>query len=780
MNFPIADKLSLGKVGIPGLLTLLLALSFALTLAFTQVVSSVLPVTPAGFAPDKTWLSVSRGEPNAIVGMLRFSHRQIESIDATFPQLSLIAASGAVKTELIVDGQRRDAWVEFVNPKAFIGSGVRIGRAPLGDKDSFCIPSERWLRAQGDAPASIGVGESVMPLIGSVDARLRMFAGLEAAEIWCSWDTATGVLVPIEEKAQAKEVPLYGLFVGSTDQGSLLQWRERSRSIELPMTMARGVEREALTSLDGWVTHPAIQREAVERAFSLSLLARGFLLFSIGLVIFVSFARVRRNSVGLKVRYAIGARRGDILLPSALMHLRAFLASLLIGGGAAKAMAAALWQDPVLAVARISGEPLFGDGLLRALSVSIGLAFLSLSVDSAFILRYSRTSRLDLSPKAALNGMRATRVPTALITVFMFLASWALLSQVSNLREPRPSQFGVSDSSSLVQLRFKPDTWVSERIIKSDALLSVAREIAELNHGSPIAAVESYPGYALSLDSGDIVLEDEQTCGDAAEILRASEELLPALRVPLIAGRAPALRAEMAISNARAARCFGSVDRALGARLRLNGQWCTVVGVFRNFDWQLGRSARSEFLAPLPDLPMNPGFVTSSDLMPEQLKSILMNRLGSVQPNLREILVEPFPEVVAGLYRNETAQARQLAILAALMSLACILASSAYFSSIFRDRRPLLALYVAAGATTGTLFRRCLLPLAFIASFACFAAAVPGVRLVVFAPTPAFDGSVWLIAGAGATAVLLITSISAWQLGAALSRGALMSELKAA
>ena len=70
--------------------------------------------------------------------------------------------------------------------------------------------------------------------------------------------------------------------------------------------------------------------------------------------------------------------------------------------------------------------------------------------------------------------------------------------------------------------------------------------------------------------------------------------------------------------------------------------------------------------------------------------------------------------------------------------------------------------------------------MAFIASFACFAAAVPGVRLVVFAPTPAFDGSVWLIAGAGATAVLLITSISAWQLGAALSRGALMSELKAA
>lgn len=78
---------------------------------------------------------------------------------------------------------------------------------------------------------------------------------------------------------------------------------------------------------------------------------------------------------------------------------------------------------------------------------------------------------------------------------------------------------------------------------------------------------------------------------------------------------------------------------------------------------------------------MNLGFVVSGDMSSASLKALLMNRLGSVQANLREVLVDAFPDVSAELYQNETAQARQLAMLAALMALACIVASSAYFTS---------------------------------------------------------------------------------------------------
>ena len=183
---------------------------------------------------------------------------------------------------------------------------------------------------------------------------------------------------------------------------------------------------------------------------------------------------------------------------------------------------------------------------------------------------------------------------------------------------------------------------------------------------------------------------------------------------------------------------------------------------------------------PLPELPMNLGFVVSGDMSPASLKSLLMNRLGSIQANLREVLVDAFPDVSAELYQNETAQARQLAMLAALMALACIVASSAYFTSLFIDRRPLLALYVASGATTHVLLRQCLLPLSLITLGACVAIAIPGARVLDLHPTPVIHGSVGPAGWAAISTLLLVTSIAAWQLVAAIRRPALMRELNAA
>lgn len=381
--------------GVPWLLTLLLALAFALTLLVTQVAASLVTTIPAGFSKPKQWLSVSRGEPDSDVGMLPFSRRQIDAIVTAFPSMAFIAASGAIRTELRVNGQLMDAWVEFVSPSAFAESGVHLlDRTLPDDGDSYCIPFERWPRTHGIVPPSIGIGENEIPVVGTVDGKLRMFAGVGVTEIWCSWDLAAGVLVPEGETTQAQEVPLYALFAGSGNSESLVEWRERTRALELPMTMGRGLEHQALTSLQGWVTHPAIQRDAVRRASNLSVISIGFLVFSTGLVLFVSFARVRRMSVSLKVRYAIGARRLDILWPAVAMHGRALACALLLGSLLAKVMEAALWQDPVLAVARVSGEPLFGGGLVVALIAAAAMALLSLCVDCVFILKYARTSRL--------------------------------------------------------------------------------------------------------------------------------------------------------------------------------------------------------------------------------------------------------------------------------------------------------------------------------------------------------------------------------------------------
>lgn len=767
--------------GVPWLLTLLLALAFALTLLVTQVAASLVTAIPAGFSESKQWLSVSRGEPDPDVGMLPFSRRQIEAIVTAFPSMAFIAASGAIRTELRVNGQQMDAWVEFVSPSAFAEGGVPLRDRTLpGAGDTYCIPSERWQRTHGVVPPSLGIGGTDVPMVGSVDGKLRMFAGVGVTEIWCSWDLAAGVLVPEGEATQALEVPLYALFAGSGNPESFVEWRERTRALELPMTMGRGLQNQALTSLEGWVTHPAIQRDAVRRASSLSLISMGFLVFSTGLVLFVSFARVRRTSVSLKVRYAMGARRVDILWPAVAMHARALACALLLGGLLAKVMEAALWQDPVLAVARVSGEPLFGDGLVVALIAAAAMALLSLCVDCVFIRKYARTTRLDLSPRSALSGLRATRLPVAIMAAFLFLASWALISQAGNWAAPAPSEFGVSDSASMVRLRFKPDTWVSERTIPAEVLQSLTREWTQWHPGSAIAAVESYPGFALSLDVGGIQLEGERVCGRASEILRATEGLLPALNVPVLAGRPPQIPTEMAMSATRAARCFGSIKRALGARLRLNGEWSSVVGVCRDFNWHLGRAPKTDFLAPLPELPMNLGFVVSGDLSKASLKSLLMNRLGSIQANLREVLVDAFPNVSAELYQNEIAQARQLAMLAALMALACIVASSAYFTSLFDDRRPLLALYVATGATTRVLLRQCLLPLSLITLGACVAIAIPGSRILDLHPTPVMQGSIGLAGWAALSTLLLVTAIAAWQLGAAIRRPALMRELNAA
>lgn len=765
---------------IPWLLTALLAFAFALTLIHHHVYSSLVTSFPAGFAKGKTWLSVSRGEPTALLGLKKFSRRQVEEIQSAFPDLQIIAASGAAKTEIMVDGQRMEAWIEFVSPHAFVDSGIDVhGYAASKVDDYFCIPSERWHDALGKVPKQIGVDDGELVLVGSVTPRFRLFAGVSQADMWCSWNGSEGVLVPRAEAAQASDLPLYAVFVGSSDPLALVEWRERTRAIDLPMTLSRGREMATLISIKGWVTSPSVQRDAIQRASLLGLIFAGFLLFSIGLVLFVSFARVRHASVSLKVRYALGARRFGLLLPSILLHIRSLFAALLAGSLLAMVLAKALWHDPVLANAKISAEPLFGSGMLPALAVASGLTLLSLVVDSGFILKYAHTSRLDLSPREAMSGLRTARLPAALMACFMFIASWAAIAQVSNLRAPHPSAFGVNDDVFLAQLRFKPGTWVSERTIPRETILDVAREFSVEGADVAIAAVESIPGYAVSLDVGDIRREDGVVCSDASDILRSTETLLDVLKVPLVTGRPPTLSDEMAMSVARAETCFGSVDRALGSPLLVNGRKVTIVGVYRDFNWHLGRSGTSGFLASLPDPALNLSFVTSTDLSPDHIKSLVFNNLHGVQPNLREVVVDSLPTIAAALYESDTAQARQLAILATLMALACIATSSAFFASIFRDRRPLVALYVATGATNDVLGRTCLLPFTFIALCACFAISLMGLLIPEGIPDHIFRGDYLAAAFAALFTIVGITLIAAGHLFSVVRQRDLMRELKA-
>ncbi len=177
--------------GTPWLLVGVLAGCFGLALISALLREAIAPDVLAGVRADLHWMSVSNGEVDATVGLRYFSREQVEMLAHRFPGHALIAASVATRQEVQSGSDRLTASVQFVHPRAFELARVRLEGATPG-AGQWCVAAADWTRRHAQGARTLTLGGHDVALTGHADARLRMFAGFEPVDLWCTWDLVGG------------------------------------------------------------------------------------------------------------------------------------------------------------------------------------------------------------------------------------------------------------------------------------------------------------------------------------------------------------------------------------------------------------------------------------------------------------------------------------------------------------------------------------------------------------------------------------------------------------
>jgi hypothetical protein len=685
---------------------LVLTLAVVASNVGSQLRTAIEPASLTGFGIDSKWFSVSNGEPEPSVGLRWFTRRQIMRLSEYFPHHRMLAASVADRIPVEVDGQSLNPNLQFIKPDNFALSGIRLlERAIARDDSSFCVPSARWVRRTGIRDGWMTLGTERVRLFGQVDASFAMFAGTSAVDIWCSWDLASGLLAGVTN-AVAEDVPLYWLYVGADDDNAEAEWRSRSLSIELPRVMGRGSELHQLKTLPGMVNHPAIQAAALARIDRIASMAAVFLAFGICFTLFVAQQQLLKDHKQWAIRYVLGARPAALVKPTLAEIAVAFLVAMMLGTLAATAVVRLLWRDATLAEARFSGAI---DGFVvgwPGIIIAAGLSLLAVVIECTSILRLANASRFDVNSKAALPGVRRLHLSTAILCGFSFIAAWGLVSQLPYVGPPEAADFGIGGQPTLFLPRFAPDFPVFERSVRADQLHQLTGLLSEAIGGAPVAVTETMPGSSGANFPGALNKSDGSECGISAEILRTNEAFPAVAGMRLVSGRFPKGADELALSARKARQCFGDTQRALSQQLIFGDRARSVVGVYDQFDWNLGSSASSEFMVPLSPAPLTYFFVARAGTDPDQIQRELTQRLRELQPRILSIDVQSLDDISAQLHRAEIIQARLLASASAALAFACLLAAGMVFAVTYSGLKSVLALHLALGATPIQLIRR--------------------------------------------------------------------------
>lgn len=762
-------------------LCILLALGLAFALAALQLREAIAPQQLAGFNSELKWLSVSNEAIDENVGLRPFTRKQVEALVQAFPQHALIAATMAAEFDVLVDRQPARPNIQFVRPEAFAIGGVHLLGTVLPAGESFCVASQRWReRGHQDARTVTLAGARELALQGSVDPRLLMFAGLSSVDIWCSWDLVGGTVLPEQSQEQLAEQPIYWLYVGAADANGLSQWRARTAAIELPRVMGLPGRPHKLVSLDGWVNHPSIQRAALDRLQRLESLGFLFIGFGLALTLFLALQRARRRRTEMAVRSALGASLRQLLLPVVHAHLWSGVLGLVLGSFGALLLTHLLWMDASFTEARFSGVSLAQLSWRSALALYALLWTLSLAWEVVAVASVARARRLDAS-REALPGLHGVRAPLALLLAFGFVAAWAILSQLATTLSPRGVDFGLPAGLRLTTNRFQPGGNVFDHMLTAAQLRQLASDV-EHSLGDDFAIAENYPSYTGAVFPGTVKGADGSECGQAGEVLRGTDKLLPRLVPGMLVGAAPAARGQMAVSRTRAIRCFGTVERALGARLSLPGEHFDVVGVYPDIDWNLGRGMRSAFVAPLSAAPLSFGGVAFAGTADSVVAAVMTQHLKALKPDLVDVGISDFDSIAAGLYRADVVQARMLTVLGSLLGIGAMLACAALFAVLLGERRAALALHLALGASPARLLRHWLSPLLLLGAVGTLLLPWCGVALVrrSSALGVLFDIQPQAPWSAAVLTVLAIVAIATWHLLRVLRSPRLVAELHGA
>lgn len=767
---------------VPWMLCAVLALMLGFGLTAAQVRETIAPGLPAGVHSPLRWASISNGEINKNIGFRQFAKVQVEFLAGAFPDHRLIAATAAAPIEVRVDDEVMQPRIQFIDPQAFVDAGVRVTGRSIGSADApFCVASERWHQVHGHRQGRLRIGENDLLLSGSVDPRFRMFAGVEAADLWCSWDQV-GLFLGAQDGIETAEIPTFWVYVGSADANGERQWRERAAAIDMPNGYSRGFAVKELQTLDAWVGHPVVQQAAVQRLARLQSLAILFVSFGLALTLFIAAQRMRARHHELALRCAIGARKRHLIGPVLHSHLAALVLSLPLGIALAWLLTRLIWLDASLAEARFSGATIWDVPWWPLLALWLGLASLSAALDLLLVLALSKGRLLDVSAKSALLGLGRSRTASAVVVGFAFVALTVLCAQGGGVSPPGGIDYGLPDDLRLLGVHFDSDVGVFERALPGEQLQQIASTIDRSLEGQRFAVVDMYPGYQDAAFPGSLKRQDGEECGSTAELLRGSQGLLSQLSVGFALGTAPIAAGDIALSESRAIRCFGSPERALGAALRKGSERFHVSGIYRDFDWHLGSGARSEFVAGLPKSSLGYFGVLIGAGSPAQASQMFLQQLQAFQGKVIDIIGIDLNERAAQLHQAEVAQARVLSGLGLLLALGCVLASAALFAVVYAELAPTLALHLALGASPVQLGGKALLPMLGIA---LLVVTLLGALRIGLGERSAVISSV-LSAGmanmalAGAMTLMLVGAMAAWRLASVLRRPGLAAELHGA
>lgn len=740
------------------MLFFVLVMALGLALAASSLTDAITPKSLRGYHNDRKWVSVSNGEPEASVGLRWFTRDQIDRLADLFPRLGLIAASVTSEYDVTADNAPQRANIQFVKPDVFSVAGVRISGRVITSAESFCVPSERWLRRIGRDAAVLGIGGTKVRVFGSVEPDFLMFAGISAVDIWCSWDLAAGTLLPGVSDSASGGYPLYWLYVGATSENDLMEWRARSQKVDLPRVMGYGTAEHRLVSIQGLVNHPTIHEKALRRLAAIRWLANAFLTFGFLLTAFVAHQQIRVGRSQLAVRYALGAQAIQLIRPVLVAHAVTLALALPAGALLAHALVGLMWMDGDLAEARFSGGSVVHANVLPALELTAALALLSLLIESVFVLRLAKVSRFDVTAKAALMGEKGSRMATASLATFMFMSSWALMSQSISVRAPSGTEFGLQPAVHVITPIFNQGTEFSARAVKGVELEQIARAASAVLPSSRLFFIENYPGESGAMFPGALRAADGSDCGVAGEVLRGSSSMLHALGATVLAGSVPEDSNDIVLSRSRALRCFGSIERALGSQISFQGRRIAVSGVFEDFDWNLGSGLRSDFVMTMSELPLAYYGVAVGPNSPLNLKQIFLSQLKAVQAHIVDVLVDDMDAISASLHRQEVAQARALATLASLLAIGCIGAIAGLYTVTFGEMRGVLALRLALGASTGRLTAQVLMPV--LAISAAVVALLVALRLLLGGKLEAVSSVIPMGTVPCITAILLTLTVT--------------------
>lgn len=763
----------------PWLLITVLALTWALLLVSAVLRESIAPKVLAGIRADVHWLSVSNGEMDSTVGLRYFSREQIEHLQRRFPQHRLIAANSASPQDVRVPSGNLRASIQFINPDALGLTGVRIDGGAWPGVQSFCAPSRSWRERWAVAADSVQIGSQKIPLLGSVDPRLRMLGGFDRVDLWCTWDLVGGVTMPDLPEAAIRGQPMYWLYVGAATLNDANQWRSLTGSIELPRVLGMGPEIHRLSSIEGWVTHPGLQEAALLRVQRLEVLAGVLLLLGFALTLFIGAQRARKRQPEISIRIALGATATRLLVPLIQRYAWVLLVATAVGAALALVILQWLWSDPSYAEVRVSGATVLDVDWLPSAVLLMLAGLAALVWEMVMVLRALARQRLSETGRAALKGLGATRIPTALVATVALLACWVMLSQLRPALAPTPASFGLPAGLHVFSARFPANEWAFDHVLTREQLGILRDSIAA---GTPVGAfeiIENYPGFSGASMPGNLIQADGTRCGEAPEMLRGSPGLLGNLVPGMLLGSPPATPTDIAIARSRALKCFGSVQAALGASLRLQGVALHVSGVYPDFDWNLGRGHTTAFVGLLSDSPYSYYGVAFGVASPEAIEPLFLQHLKSALPNALSIESATFDAIAAQAYRTEIAQSRVLMGFGVLLALGSMVACAALFSAVFRERGATFALHIAMGASPRRLLIASSLPLMLGTGLLL----VPLAALVVLVVGKSellsvlLDTHLAVVAASVTGVVLMVAAISTWSLGRLLVDRRIVAEL---